>query len=249
VGELQVLRAPRSTGAVAAASVETWPPEHQRRGLVPVLQVLPETGRYDRSRRWKRVLDVSFVVLALPLALPLAAVIAVAVVLCSPGSPMFGHERLGQSGRTFKCLKFRTMHRDAEERLRRDAGLYERYVANDFKLPAEADPRIFAFGRFLRKASLDEIPQLLNVLRGEMSLVGPRPIVPAELAQYGPWQGAYLAMLPGVTGPWQATGRNNVRYPERARLDAEYLEQWSFAGDLRILAKTVPSTLRRTGCD
>jgi len=169
------------------------------------------------------------------------------VAISSPGNPLFRQVRVGQGGKRFKCIKFRTMYRDAEARLHADSELYELYQLNDYKLPLADDPRIFPFGRFLRASSLDELPQLFNVLTGRMSLVGPRPVVPSELALYGPWADAYLAAVPGITGPWQVNGRNHIRYPQRAILDAEYIERWTFRSDLAIIAKTIPRVLRRDG--
>ena len=174
--------------------------------------------------------------------------VTMAVWLSSPGRPLFGQERLGRGGRVFRCWKFRSMHRDAEEILRRDPELYARYVANDFKLECEGDPRVTAIGRLLRKTSLDELPQLFNVLVGQMSMVGPRPVVSFELEHcYGPWMGEYLAVRPGITGPWQISGRNDIRYPERAAIDAHYVNTWTFRRDLTIIARTPRALLRGPG--
>lgn len=235
---------------------EPIPAVHAARAVVqpagiehtPVLSVIDRTYGYGgRGRHVKRGFDVVSVLVALPLLVPIFVVVAIGIVVSSPGNPLFRQTRVGQGGKSFKCIKFRTMYRDAEERLAAEPELYQRYCCNDFKLPMREDPRIFALGRFLRSSSLDELPQLFNVLVGSMSLVGPRPVVPDELSLYGPWAPAYLAAVPGITGPWQATGRNKIRYPERAQLDAEYMERWSFATDLTIIAKTVPSVLRREG--
>lgn len=160
---------------------------------------------------------------------------------------MFGQRRVGRDGGVFRCWKFRTMYTDSEDRLSADPALYERYVTNDFKLEMGGDPRVTPLGRFLRRSSLDELPQLFNVLIGNMSLVGPRPVVVDELEMYGPWKDAYLAAKPGITGPWQCSGRNEIRYPERAMLDAEYLSSWRPARDMKILLRTVPAVLRRNG--
>ncbi len=135
---------------------------------------------------------------------------------------------------------------DAEERLHRE-GLYERYVANGFKLPPGEDPRITRLGAWLRRTSLDELPQLLNVLNGTMSLVGPRPVVPAELELYGELRRAYIGLRPGVTGYWQANGRSDVGFPERAVLDSYYYDHQSLRLDMRILFHTVTAVLARKG--
>ena len=214
------------------------------------LRATPTVFRYHGWRRHlKRSFDVVAVIISLPLLVPLAIVLAAAVFVSSPGNPFFRQPRIGQNGKVFRCVKFRTMRADAERRLHSDPDLYAQYLSNDFKLSARDDPRVFWFGRLLRRTSLDELPQLFNVLLGQMSLVGPRPVVPAELERYGPWRDAYLAVRPGITGRWQINGRNQVRYPERAILDAEYLESWTFSTDITILLKTIPSVIRRHGSD
>jgi exopolysaccharide production protein ExoY len=220
-----------------------------RNGVVVVAHIPvpgPRLGyRYHGWRRHlKRGLDLTAVIVALPLVLPVMASLALGVTLSSPGNPFFLQERVGHKGQRFRCIKFRTMYPDAEDRLNSDADLYAYYVANDFKLPIDRDPRVFPFGRLLRRTSLDELPQIVNVLVGDMSLVGPRPVVPAELPCYGQWEPAYLALRPGMTGRWQTDGRNNIRYPERAELDAEYLATWRLSSDIRILARTIPALFR-----
>jgi len=203
---------------------------------------------YDSWRRHvKRTIDIVAVVLVALAVLPLCAVIVIALKIASPGPVLFTQSRVGRDGRPFRMLKFRTMYVDADERVRADPALYARFVECDFKLPAEEDTRIVPLGRFLRTTSLDELPQLLNVLCGDMSLVGPRPVVPEEVASYGSLVDAYLRARPGLTGRWQTTGRSTVKFPERAGVDAEYLESWSLTCDLRILLKTIPCVLRRHG--
>ena len=197
--------------------------------------------------RTKRALDVVLVLLVAPLVIPLGVLVAVAVALSSRGTVLFGQERVGLGGSTFKMYKFRTMHREAEQLLQRDPRLWNEYVANGFKLPAELDQRVTRVGRFLRRSSLDELPQVLNVLLGTMSVVGPRPVVPAEIANYGDKQVAYLSVRPGITGAWQVTGRSNVDYPQRVEFDAEYVETWSLGLDLKILAKTPRAVLSARG--
>jgi exopolysaccharide production protein ExoY len=197
--------------------------------------------------RTKRALDVVLVLLVAPLVVPLGVLVAVAVALSSRGTVLFGQERVGLGGSTFKMYKFRTMHREAEQLLQRDPRLWNEYVTNGFKLPAELDQRVTRVGRFLRRSSLDELPQVLNVLLGTMSVVGPRPVVPAEIANYGDKQVAYLSVRPGITGAWQVTGRSNVDYPQRVEFDAEYVETWSLGLDLKILAKTPRAVLSARG--
>lgn len=195
----------------------------------------------------KRLFDVPAAILLLILLAPVMLVIAMIVRASSPGPAVFRQRRLGRSGREFDCFKFRSMRSDAESVLRDCPLTFARYVRNGYKLPEDCDPRITPVGRFLRKSSLDELPQLFNVIRGEMSLVGPRPIVPAELAQYGRRANDFLAALPGITGQWQVGGRSKVGYPLRAEIELDYIYRWSPLGDARILFRTVPAVLTRDG--
>jgi lipopolysaccharide/colanic/teichoic acid biosynthesis glycosyltransferase len=212
--------------------------------LPAVDAVLPATSILYR---WaKRVLDVGVSVVALALALPLFLVIATVVRLTSRGPALFRQSRIGRDGQEFNVLKFRSMCRDAEARLN-DGGLYETYVATGYKLPVAEEFRVTKFGRFLRKTSLDELPQLLNVLGGSMSLVGPRPVVPSELASYGDLVQCYLGVRPGITGMWQVNGRSHVRFPERAHFDRDYFYGRSLRLDLAILARTPLAVLRGNG--
>lgn len=199
-----------------------------------------------RSRR-KRALDIGLTVAALPVVLFLCLLITLLVATTSRGPVLFRQERLGFGGRRFRMVKFRTMQVDAETRLRADPKMWDEYVRNDFKLPAETDSRVTAVGRFLRRSSLDELPQLANVLRGHMSLVGPRPIVPEEIERYGSDQSAYLSVRPGITGTWQVNGRSGVGYPDRTVLDREYVESWTLWTDICILLRTPFTVLSKRG--
>lgn len=179
---------------------------------------------------------------------PLMIAGALAVFLQDRGPVFFAHRRIGRDGRSFPCLKFRSMAIDAEARL-------ERILAQDPQARFEwatsrklrVDPRITPLGDFLRRSSLDELPQLLNVLRGEMSLVGPRPIVQAEAAHYGRRFGSYCAVRPGITGLWQVSGRSDVCYRQRVALDVLYVRRKCLTLDFRILLQTVPAVLLRRG--
>jgi lipopolysaccharide/colanic/teichoic acid biosynthesis glycosyltransferase len=195
----------------------------------------------------KRVLDVVLASVMLVCLAPLFLGVAVAMLLSSPGPVIYGQRRLGRYGRSFKCFKFRSMFTDAEQRLASDPELHAEYVRNGFKLPDGEDPRITPLGRVLRRTSLDELPQLWNVIRGDMSLVGPRPIVPAEIRHYQDDSQMLLLLQPGITGLWQVSGRSNLAYPERTNLELEYVEQWSLGRDLRILTATLPAVLQRRG--
>jgi lipopolysaccharide/colanic/teichoic acid biosynthesis glycosyltransferase len=196
----------------------------------------------------KRAIDVIVSFLGLVVILPVLAVVALLVRITSPGPALFRQTRVGAGGRRFKVLKFRTMVCDAEERLAADPDLRRLHEANDFKLPVELDPRVTAIGRVLRRMSLDELPQLFNVLRGDMSLVGARPIEPAQVPLlYGARQGLYLRMRPGLTGYWQVNGRSAVTDEARAELDLHYLRNWNLKLDAQIMLRTLPAILTRHG--
>jgi lipopolysaccharide/colanic/teichoic acid biosynthesis glycosyltransferase len=169
------------------------------------------------------------------------------ITLDSPGSPLFLHERIGQRGRRFRCFKLRTMRTGAEDELRADPAMYEEYRKNHFKIPDGRDPRTTRLGRFLRRTSLDELPQLWNVLTGDMSLVGPRPFVIHEADQITGWGGRRLDMTPGITGLWQVLGRNDLPFDEMVKLDYLYVTNWSVWWDLKILCQTIPVVLAGRG--
>jgi exopolysaccharide production protein ExoY len=188
--------------------------------------------------RGKRALDLGLVLLSLPMVLPLGLAITLLVFSTSRGPVLFGQERVGLCGSRFKMYKFRTMHREAEALLQQEPRLWNEYVSNGFKLPAELDRRITPVGRFLRRSSLDELPQIINVLTGQMSLVGPRPVVPEEVENYGDQRPIYLSVRPGITGAWQVNGRSTVDYPDRVHIDTEYVHSWSVWLDVKILVKT-----------
>ncbi|MGH7720590.1 MAG: exopolysaccharide biosynthesis polyprenyl glycosylphosphotransferase [Gemmatimonadaceae bacterium] len=195
----------------------------------------------------KRLLDVTVSALALAVTAPLLLCVGAAIAVESRGGAIFRQRRLGRHGRVFWCYKFRTMYANAEQRLQSDPELYQRYVENDYKLPCAMDARITRLGRFLRRTSLDELPQLVNVLLGDMSLVGPRPIVPEEIQHYNGEGLLLLSLKPGMTGAWQVSGRSSLAYPERAVVELEYVERWSLASDIWILLRTVPAVLAQRG--
>jgi len=199
------------------------------------------------SRRWslaaKRAFDVVASLLGLIVVTPVLAVLAALICLESPGPPLFRHERVGLGGRRFGCLKLRTMRPDAEEQLRANPALYDEYRRHHFKIPEDSDPRTTRMGRWLRRSSLDELPQLWNVLVGDMSLVGPRPVVAEELTVYQGSRTLLLSMRPGITGAWAVSGRNCVGYPERCELELSYVREWNAWMDARILWATVGTVL------
>lgn len=195
-----------------------------------------------------RALDVFIALVALLFFLPVFLVVAIAIRCADPGPVFFRHRRIGLGGQTFGCWKFRTMVIDAEARL-------EKILQNDPEAAREwaehqkltHDPRVTALGNFLRRSSLDELPQLFNVLMGQMSIVGPRPIVEAEAARYGQHFALYCLVRPGITGLWQISGRSDVRYFERVLLDVRYVSSRSMMRDLKIIVLTVPSVLAARG--
>lgn len=195
----------------------------------------------------KRVFDVLASGLGLLLLSPLFFIVSLKVM--QDGGPAFyGHERVGKRGKPFKCLKFRSMHIDSQrmlkELLENDADARAEWEL-DFKL--KDDPRITAIGKFIRETSIDELPQLINVFRGEMSLVGPRPIITEELQRYGDFQQFYLRVSPGITGLWQVSGRSDTSYDERVGLDVWYTQNWSIVYDIAILLKTVGVVFGKKG--
>ena len=195
----------------------------------------------------KRVFDVAVASLLLLAVAPILAACALAVRLTSKGPAIFGHQRYGRGGTTFNCLKLRTMVAHAEAWLAEDEDLRALHRQNDFKLPVAEDPRVTRIGRFLRVSHIDELPQLINVLRGEMSLVGPRPVVEEELEWYGDRVGDFLAVRPGIFGLWTAQGHKRVEYPARASAELAYVDNSSLVGDLGILLRHVPVVLRGQG--
>lgn len=195
-----------------------------------------------------RGLDVAIALVALIFVLPLMAVIALAVFAQDGGPVLFCHRRVGRGGKPFRCLKFRSMAVDAEARLQellaRDPVAQQEWAA-DHKL--RNDPRVTRLGAFLRRSSLDELPQLFNVLQGTMSLVGPRPIVDAEIVKYGKRFQHYCAVKPGITGLWQVSGRNDVSYRTRVALDCLYAKSQSPRLYVWIVIVTIPAVLSRKG--
>ncbi|MBU6406829.1 MAG: sugar transferase [Alphaproteobacteria bacterium] len=197
---------------------------------------------------FKRGIDIVSSLAGLVFLAPLYLTIAIAIMIFDPGPVLFGHERVGRQGRTFKCWKFRSMVLDSKQRLQSllasDPAAAQEWAATQ-KL--SNDPRITPLGRFLRKTSLDELPQFWNVLCGDMSLVGPRPITREELDRYGRDRRYYLVVRPGISGLWQISGRSQSSYEERVALDRRYVETWSFWRDLKIVAMTIPAVLMSRG--
>ena len=171
--------------------------------------------------------------------LPLWIIIAFFILIFNGKPLIYSHPRIGQKGKIFNCYKFRTMKNNIDKIISNDPKLYKEYVENDYKIPESFDP-YSKIGKLLRKTSIDEIPQFINIIKGEMSLVGPRPIVQNELNNYiDDEQKIFLSVKPGITGYWQVNGRNRIRYPERKNLELFYAQNQSFLLDIRIILKTI----------
>ena len=196
----------------------------------------------------KRALDVLVALTGLAVLWPLMLFVIIAIRVTDPGPAIFGHERIGHNGRRFKCLKFRSMVVNADAALKdlleRDPRAADEWAQSQ-KL--KNDPRVTRLGKVLRETSLDELPQLWNVVRGDMSIVGPRPIVSAEVTRYGSNFPAYAATKPGITGLWQVTGRSDCSYEERVSLDVDYVRNCSILRDIYIIAKTAVVVFARKG--
>jgi len=192
----------------------------------------------------KRAFDLAVAGVGTLLLSPIFLGIAVAIKITSPGPVFFRQRRVGHRGRPFTILKFRTMQVGADQMIDE---LRERHGVENLMFKLKDDPRVTAVGRFLRKVSLDELPQLINVVKGEMSLVGPRPPLPEEVTKYADWQFDRLEVPPGITGLWQVSGRSELSFDDCVRLDLFYIENWSIAYDLYILAKTLPALLSFRG--
>jgi lipopolysaccharide/colanic/teichoic acid biosynthesis glycosyltransferase len=205
-------------------------------------------SEYFRYKVVKRFFDVTLVLISLPVLLPAFGIVSALVMLSSPGPIFYSHRRIRQGGAFFSMWKFRTMCVNSAE-------VIEEYLARHPEARAEwnhthklrDDPRITPIGSFLRRYSLDELPQLWNVLTGQMSLVGPRPIVAAEVEKYGECFDCYCRVKPGLTGLWQISGRSMLSYETRVTLDCEYVEHWSLGRDVGILSKTYSSVVNQDG--
>lgn len=197
----------------------------------------------------KRIFDILFSFCILVLISPLFLLLSTLIYFTSPGKVIYSHERVGRGGKTFRCYKFSTMYSDAEERLkdilRNDPAKRKEWQTN-FKL--KDDPRITPIGKILRKTSMDELPQFWNVLKGDLSIVGPRPVIIQEVqTRFGTKAYKILSVRPGITGLWQVSGRNDISYAKRIQLDEQYIDQRSMFMDIKLIAKTIPAILTSKG--
>lgn len=188
----------------------------------------------------KRIFDLTAALTAVILLSPVFLLVALAIKIDSPGPVFFSQKRNGFMGKTFYMYKFRSMVPDAEKKLE-ELEAQNEVSGHMFKI--KKDPRITRVGRIIRKTSIDELPQLLNVIKGEMSLVGPRPPITREVEKYDPWHNLRLSVKPGITGLWQISGRNDIGFEDMCRLDLKYIRERSFANDLKIILKTLPVLL------
>jgi exopolysaccharide biosynthesis polyprenyl glycosylphosphotransferase len=210
----------------------------------PEISVYRRTGEMPMALVVKRVIDITFSLVAIIAFAPLMIAVAIAVKVTSPGPVLFRQERVGLNGRAFRVMKFRSMSAGAEREV---AELMERNGGYRPFYKIRCDPRVTAIGRFLRRTSIDELPQFFNVLRGHMSIVGPRPQVRAEVEQYEYSHYRRLLVKPGITGLWQVSGRSDLPWHRAVRLDVRYVDEWSLANDLRIMARTVKVVLSSRG--
>jgi len=224
-------------------------------GILPMVRLFREPLS-DAERFVKRLFDIVISAVLLIVLSPVWLLISLFIKLDSRGEILFEQERIGMDGRRFLCYKFRTMRSDAGEELHREAyrkninGLIEANAGNDEKPvfgKVKDDPRVTRIGKFLRRTSLDELPQFLNVLKGEMSVVGARPPIPYEVEEYDIWHRKRLDMKPGITGLWQVSGRNRLTFEEMVKIDLYYIENWSLWLDLKIILLTLPAILRGDG--
>jgi exopolysaccharide biosynthesis polyprenyl glycosylphosphotransferase len=224
-------------------------------GVLPMVTLFCEPLS-DAERIVKRISDIAIAAAAISVTSPVWLVISLLIKFGSRGPVLFRQERVGMDGRIFLCYKFRTMYADADENIHREA--YEKNIAGDETANAGSDDkpvfgkvkndaRVTGIGKFLRRSSLDELPQLLNVLTGDMSVVGPRPPIPYEVEVYELWHRRRLDMKPGITGLWQVSGRNRLSFDEMVRIDIYYIENWSLWLDLKIILLTLPAVLRGDG--
>jgi len=231
---------------IEGAKAPTYP--RTLRGSIPLATPAPFVVR-DRvvPRSWrfaKRTIDIVLGTAALAVTAPLIAGAAVAIALVSPGSPFFTQERVGRGGKRFKLFKLRTMIDGAHLQHQEMQALSE---VDGPVLKIRNDPRIHAIGWFLRRTSIDELPNLINVLRGEMSLVGPRPPLPCETEHYDAFAARRLTVKPGITCLWQIGGRSEISFEEWMRLDNRYIDEWTPLGDLGIVCRTIPAVIRGDG--
>ncbi|WBW98656.1 sugar transferase [Oceanirhabdus sp. W0125-5] len=221
--------------------------------MEPNLQLEEFVNEYSTEVVWpnlwyfsiKRVIDIIGALAGLIVLSPVFLIIGISIKVGSKGKVIFGHTRLGMNGKPIKVYKFRSMYENAKEMMENFTPEQKEEFEKNFKL--ENDPRITKIGKFLRESSLDELPQLINILKGDMTIVGPRPIVEREIEKYGVYGDKFLSAKPGLTGLWQVSGRSDTTYEERVLLDMEYIDKRTVLGDIVIILKTVGVVFNRIG--
>ncbi|MDU7147853.1 MAG: sugar transferase [Clostridium sp.] len=193
----------------------------------------------------KRFLDIIFATIAIIFLGPIILLISILIKVDSKGAAIYSHIRLGKNMRPIKVYKFRSMHQNSDEIFNNFTEEQKKEYYENFKL--DNDPRITKFGSFLRRTSLDELPQLINIIKGDMSIVGPRPIVKGEIEKYGVYSDKFFSVIPGLTGYWQAHGRSDTSYDERIQMDMYYIDNRSLLMDLKIIVKTIVSVIKKEG--
>lgn len=209
---------------------------------------IKETQSSEKTQRYikvKRILDCILATIALVILSPIYLIIAIAVKIDSKGPAFFKHTRIGKNGKIIKIYKYRTMVTNTEELIKQFTPEQMKEYKENFKL--ENDPRITKVGKFLRKTSLDELPQLLNIIQGDLALIGPRPVVKKELEKYGENAGKFLSVTPGLTGNWAASGRSNTTYEERMEMELWYVDNISLKTDIKIFFKTIIAVIKKEG--
>jgi len=219
-------------------------------GLANVIEVERTNSQGILYRFSKRLFDILISGIMLVILIPVFIVFSVIYLIGENRGPLFYRQvRVGRNGELFKMYKFRSMVVNADKKLLANKELYEKYVANSYKLPDGEDPRVTKFGRFIRRTSLDELPQFINIFIGNMSIIGPRPIVEKELTEYGTKEriDKLLSVTPGAMGYWQASGRSNIEYPERCEIELYYVEHASLGFDIKIMFKNIISIFKHDG--
>lgn len=246
------LQRTRVTAKLNGTSVPTSPARLigrvRRESPLAATRIIESTPRHASALVLQRCMDLTLAMLCLLVLWPVMLAAAMLVLLSGPGPVLYSQRRFGRNGEIFRCFKFRTMQADADRRLHElleSSPAIRAIWKKDRKL--RDDPRITYFGRFLRRYSIDELPQLFNVVRGDMSIVGPRPLATDEAHFYADAFATYCSLKPGITGPWQVSGRNQISFEGRAQLDCEYARTKSLGQDFRIILRTIPVVLHGTG--
>lgn len=217
----------------------------QQNDILSLKDINENTSKKDIYLNIKRILDVVISSIALVILSPIFLILAILIKIDSKGPVFFKHTRIGKNGIIFKMYKFRTMYDNAEDMIKEFTPEQMKEWKENYKLTN--DPRITKMGKFLRKTSIDEIPQLINILKGDLSLIGPRPVIEEELEKYKENKEKFLSVKPGLTGYWAANGRSNTSYDERMKMELYYVDNMSFKLDIKIFFKTILSVVKKEG--